>query len=171
MDRSARTGQEVKDQPSAEWVDATVGQRIRLLRKERGLSLTTVAATTGLSIGYLSQLERGISSTSLRALTSLGDALRVSTADLIQGSPRSRTGTSSIVTRRRDRSKLKMWKSGIQKLIIAGGARSPAAPFSFILLQFEPGASSGEERYTHYGEEAGYVLEGRLRLSVGEETW
>lgn len=171
MSRSARRAQELNDQQPSEGVDATVGQRIRLLRKERGLSLTTVAATTGLSIGYLSQIERGLSSTSLRALTSLADALRVSTADLIQGSPRSRTEAASMVTRRGERPKLKMWKSGIQKLIIAGGAHSPSAPFSFILLQFEAGASSGEERYTHYGEEAGYVLEGRLRLSVGDDTW
>lgn len=171
MNRPALTALEISDQPLAEGVDAAVGQRIRLLRKERGLSLTTVAASTNLSIGYLSQIERGISSTSLRALTSLADALRVSIADLIQGSSRSKTDASSIVTRRNDRPKLKIWKSGIQKLVIAGGAGKPAAPFSFILLQFEAGASSGEERYTHYGEEAGYVLEGRLRLSVGEDTW
>ena len=49
-------------------MDVAVGQRIRELRRARKLSLETVAARTKLSIGFLSQIERGLSSPSLRVL-------------------------------------------------------------------------------------------------------
>ena len=63
---------------SAEIVDAAVGARIRALRRSKGLGLNEMSARTGLSIGFLSQMERGLSSPTLRALTSLADAMPVS---------------------------------------------------------------------------------------------
>ncbi|RZK82780.1 MAG: XRE family transcriptional regulator, partial [Methylobacterium sp.] len=47
---------------AADPVDRAVGQRLRALRQERRLSLEKVAASTGLSIGFISQVERGLSS-------------------------------------------------------------------------------------------------------------
>ena len=58
----------VKAEPA---MDVAVGQRIRDLRHERKLSLETIAARTDLSIGFLSQIERGLSSPSLRVLATL----------------------------------------------------------------------------------------------------
>ncbi|MCP1866569.1 helix-turn-helix domain-containing protein, partial [Bradyrhizobium japonicum] len=49
-------------------MDVAVGRRIRDLRRVRQFSLETVAARTNLSIGFLSQIERGLSSPSLRVL-------------------------------------------------------------------------------------------------------
>ena len=102
-------------------VESAVGERLRTLRRERSMSLQTLAESTGLSIGYLSQLERGISTPTLRALTGLADALRVSTADLIRGDIGARRKTAPIITRSDERAKLKLWRSGIHKAIIAGG--------------------------------------------------
>jgi transcriptional regulator with XRE-family HTH domain len=135
------------------------------------MSLQTLAESTGLSIGYLSQLERGISTPTLRALTGLADALRVSTADLIRGDIGARRKTAPIITRSDERAKLKLWRSGIHKAIIAGGTPEHDARFSFLMMTLEPGADSGEGTYTHGGEEAGYVLSGRLSLTVGSDSW
>ena len=35
----------------------------------------------------------------------------------------------------------------------------------------EPGGSTGDERYTHDGEEAGLVIEGKMKLTVDAESW
>ena len=57
--------------PAEPAMDLAVGQRIRDLRREHKLSLETIAAKTDLSIGFLSQIERGLSSPSLRVLATL----------------------------------------------------------------------------------------------------
>ena len=145
-------------------VDHAVGRRIRELRKQRGLSLEAVAASTGLSIGFLSQIERGLSSPTLRALTSLADVSGVGIADLLQDAPEA-GGDMPTITRGDRRADVVMWKSGIRKAVLAGGAVTGAARFAFTVLEFEAGASSGSEFYSHRGEEAGYVVEGRLLLA------
>ena len=63
-------------------MDLAVGQRIRDLRREHKLSLETIAARTDLSIGFLSQIERGLSSPSLRVLATLADAVGVGISTL-----------------------------------------------------------------------------------------
>jgi len=63
-------------------MDVAVGQRIRDLRRTRAMSLEAVAARTDLSFGFLSQIERGLSSPSLRVLATLADVLGVGLAGL-----------------------------------------------------------------------------------------
>src|SRR5260370_33902343 len=80
-------------------MDLAVGRRIRDLRRVRQFSLETVAARTDLSIGFLSQIERGLSSPSLRVLATLSDVLGVGIAALFGASPGA-DGTSDQVVPR-----------------------------------------------------------------------
>jgi transcriptional regulator with XRE-family HTH domain len=153
--------------PAAEPIDSRVGGRIRALRKERQLSLVTLAERTSLSIGFISQIERGLSSPSLRALTSVADALDVSLSSLFDG-PRREQRAADVVVRVAERSMLDSWRSGIHKHLLTAGA---PPRFSFFLMTMEPGAASGREFYTHQGEEAGLVLKGRLKLCVDDAQW
>ena len=54
-----------------------VGAQVRRWRRERGLTLATVAERSGLNVGYLSQIENDKASPSLACLASIGDALDV----------------------------------------------------------------------------------------------
>lgn len=147
--------------------DAKVGARIRKLRHERKMSLHALADRTSLSIGFISQIERGISSPSLSALTSLADALDVSLSRLFE--PSHMDGSQGeIVVRTAARGKLTAWRSGIYKQLLT--ADTPSR-FTFFLMTMEPGATSGVELYAHQGEEAGLVIQGRLRLTVDKRTW
>ena len=157
-------------QPSAIAIDEAVGTRIRALRKSKALALKTIATKTGFSIGFLSQIERGLSSPTLRALMTLADAMQVNLADIIRGAT-APVPTAPVITRAADRSSITLWKSGIRKLALAGGGLAADAPFSMTLLEFAGRASSGVELYTHEGEEAGYVLQGRLLLEFSDQRW
>lgn len=152
---------------SAKATDAKVGARIRKLRHTRKMSLEVLSARTALSIGFISQIERGISSPSLKALTSLADALDVSLSQLFEP-PRADASAGAVVVRNGARGKLTAWRSGIYKQLLT--ADTPSR-FSFFLMTLEPGASSGLELYAHQGEEAGLVLQGRLQLTVGDRAW
>ena len=61
----------------AEAAGARLGQQIRALRRDRGLTLAHLAETTGLSLGLVSQIERGLSEPSVKALHLLASALGV----------------------------------------------------------------------------------------------
>jgi len=150
-------------------VDAAVGQRIRDLRRTRAMSLETVAARTDLSIGFLSQIERGLSSPSLRVLATLADVLGVGIAGLFGAKEDAAAAPDAIVTRERQRAELNLWRTGISKQLL-----SPAGSegrLNLFLVHMEPGGSTGDELYTHDGEEAGLVIEGEMKLTVDAKSW
>ena len=150
-------------------MDVAVGQRIRDLRRTRAMSLEAVAARTDLSIGFLSQIERGLSSPSLRVLATLADVLGVGIAGLFGTKEDAAAAPDAIVTRERQRAKLNLWRTGISKQLL-----SPAGSegrLNLFLVHMEPGGSTGDELYTHDGEEAGLVIEGEMKLTVDAESW
>jgi transcriptional regulator with XRE-family HTH domain len=155
--------------PAEPAMDVAVGRRIRDLRRVRHFSLETVAERTSLSIGFLSQIERGLSSPSLRVLATLADVLGVGIAALFGASPNSDGASDQVVTRGLQRPELKLWRTGVSKQLL-----SPASAenrLNLFLVHLEPGGSTGDELYTHDGEEAGLVLDGEMMLTVDSETW
>lgn len=150
-------------------MDLAVGRRIRDLRRARAMSLETVAARADLSIGFISQIERGLSSPSLRALATLADVLGVGIAALFGATPGDGGASDGVVTREVQRAELKLWRTGVSKQLL-----SPAgieSRLNLFLVHLEPGGSTGDELYTHDGEEAGLVLQGEMILTVDAETW
>ena len=167
--RAARTpAKKPAGKPAEPAMDLAVGRRIRDLRRSKEMSLEVVAARTDLSIGFISQIERGLSSPSLRVLATLADVLGVGIAALFGATPKD-DGAGGVVTREVQRAELKLWRTGISKQLL-----SPAGSESrlnLFLVHLEPGGNTGDEFYTHDGEEAGLVLQGEMTLTVDTETW
>lgn len=165
----AKARNKASTKPAEPAMDVTVGRRIRDLRRVRQFSLETVATRASLSIGFLSQIERGLSSPSLRVLATLADVLGVGIAALFGASPSADGASDQVVTRGLQRPELKLWRTGVSKQLL-----SPAHAdnrLNLFLVHLEPGGSTGDELYTHDGEEAGLVLEGEMMLTVDSETW
>jgi transcriptional regulator with XRE-family HTH domain len=154
--------------PMPATVDREVGSRIRTLRQAKGLSLETVAGTAGLSIGFLSQIERGLSSPSLKVLAALADALDLSIGALFGAAERNEPA-GAVVVHADERATLQLWRSGIVKQLLTPGAQG--ARLNVYLVILAAGASTGEDPYTHHGEEAGLVLEGAMMLTVEDQSW
>ena len=151
-------------------MDAVVGQRIRSLRLARDLSLKEVAARSGLSIGLISQVERGISSPSLRVLGALSGALEVGIAYFFPDPVESSREPDSPILRVHQRPAIAFWRTGIAKSVL-----TPDTPGNMDLVMYtiiiEPGGTTGDGPFTHDGEEAGVVLEGTLDLEIGDEAY
>jgi len=63
-----------------------LGEKMRLLRKRtHGYTLTSVSEATGLSVSFLSDVERGRTKPSLDTLEKLARLYRISIDDLLQG--------------------------------------------------------------------------------------
>ncbi|WP_018686989.1 helix-turn-helix domain-containing protein [Actinokineospora enzanensis] len=141
--------------PQTDDVLATVGPRLRALRRERGITLADLAATTGVSESTLSRLESGQRRATLELLLPLSRTYDVPLDDLV-GAPRTgdprihlkpvhRYGMTFVPLSRRP--------GGVQafKMVIPA-TREPVEPTP----------------QTHEGFEWLYVLNGRLRLVLGE---
>lgn len=62
-------------EPKENNLEQAIGHEVRMLRKQLGLTVTDVAAATGISVGMLSKIENGNISPSLTTLQSLSRAL------------------------------------------------------------------------------------------------
>lgn len=144
--------------------DANVGRVLRHLRKARGHSLKDVAGATGLSVGFISQVERGLSSPSVKVLAGLADALDVSIGDLIGGETESTGKDNQVVARIHDRTRINFGKSGIVKELLTPFNAAPR--LDLYLMHLEPGVGTLDDAYAHQGIEAGFVLEGGFELEV-----
>ncbi|MBB4704081.1 cupin domain-containing protein [Sphaerisporangium siamense] len=146
-----------------------VGARMRRFRKERGMTLRGLSTRSGLSIGFLSQVERGISSIGLTALNGVAAALDRSVADFFDGDPPS--GDEDKVTRlpfhftlTRRAEAATEYVSGQQTYRMLS-SRGPHLVLEPLLVRIAPGGRR-EDAYGHAGEEFAFVLEGELLYEV-----
>jgi transcriptional regulator with XRE-family HTH domain len=138
-----------------------LGVRLKALRRERKLSLHTLAELPGLSTGMLSQIERGLSSPSLRSLRLLGVALRVPISWFFALPENDETPESRYITRRGHRRLLKLTPTGVMKELLSPVSSELMEMYELLL---QPGGSSGDDFYSHQGEKAGIVVAGTLQL-------
>jgi quercetin dioxygenase-like cupin family protein len=102
-------------------------------------------------------------------LATLADVLGVGIAGLFDATENANPAPDAIVTRERQRARLNLWRTGISKQLL-----SPAGSegrLSLFLVHMEPGGNTGDELYTHDGEEAGLVIEGEMKLTVDAKSW
>lgn len=142
------------EQPAYQAVLDEVGDRLRRLRVQRGITLAALAETTGISKSTLSRLESGQRRPSLELLLPLATAYRVPLDDLVGapdvGDPRVR---------------LKPHKSANGETFVPL-SRTPGPLQAYKLIVPDRGTEPALR--THEGYEWLYVLDGRLRLVLGE---
>jgi mannose-6-phosphate isomerase-like protein (cupin superfamily) len=155
-----------KDQDSND--DLSLGLKMRQIRKARGLSLQSVARKAGVSIGLVSQIERGLTSPSIRSLRQLGAALEVPVERFFGDGEETETNNSGIVVHPRNRRILNLSGKGIIKELLTPGA---STVLELMIVSVEPSGSSGTDFYNHEGEEAGLVLSGKIELWVGNRNF
>jgi transcriptional regulator with XRE-family HTH domain len=147
--------------------DASVGAQIRHVRLARGLSLRQVATEIGLSVGLLSQIERGVSSASVRVLALAADALSVGVADFLSTH---KQDSSNVVTRASERDVVCFGTSGmVKELLTLNGERHGLD--MFIMRMAGPEDGSGVRAYSHEGIEAGLVISGGFELEVSQRSY
>lgn len=135
-----------------------VGGRIRRRRQERGLTLARVAETTGLNVGYLSQVENDKASPSLETLGALAEALDVPIAwFLLDQSVPPRVVRAADRPRRNRRS--------VTLAQVDGGLARDVAIFEGTMpVGFRTGF------HAHPGDEHHLILEGHIRITQGDSV-
>lgn len=75
----------------------SLGERIRIIRKERNITQERLAELADLNLSYLSEIERGQANVSLSVVNSIAEALEISVAELLVEIPRSKTNDELFV--------------------------------------------------------------------------
>ena len=135
------------------------GQRFRRLRTRRGLSLAQVARATGVSVGFLSALERGQMRSSIATLRRVARFYRTNILSFFEAAEE-----NPRLVRPAQR-KILETTPGVRMELLAWG-HTAMEPH---LFRVQPGGGSGES-YAHEGEEFLHVLRGdfEIWLNSGE---
>ncbi|PYV87743.1 MAG: MerR family transcriptional regulator [Acidobacteria bacterium] len=137
-----------------------LGTRLRQLRTRRSLSLAEVARAVGVSVGFLSAVERSQMSASVGTLRKLARFYKTKILDFFDPSE------SNTRLVRPERRKVLEAGPGVRMELLAWG-NTVMEPH---LFRIAPEAGSGES-YTHEGEEFLYVLRGALKISLDDEEY
>lgn len=150
---------EGKVKPVADGNGNAIGAHLRQLRAQRHLSLAQVAEAIGISVGFLSALERSQMSGSVGTLSKLARFYKTNILDFFNPD-----GASGRCVRPKERKVLEAGV-GVRMELLAWG-NTVMEPH---LFRVAPEAGSGDP-YTHEGEEFLYVLSGDLEITLdGEE--
>lgn len=141
---------------------AAFGGRIRELRRKGGLTLQALADQAGISVGFLSQVERDKATPSLGTLASLAAALGVE-VDVFIATPK----PADSVTRDGERPRFALAGSSLTyerlSTVLPGGT------LSSLIIEIPEGYAS--EVTAHSGEELIVVLDGTVRQTLGDAAF
>ncbi len=141
-----------------------LGERLRLRRKALKLTLQEVADQAGFSVGFISQIERGITVPSLVSLISVCRVLKVEIGSFFK-----QPKNDAPVTRREGRPVYGL--GGITGNAVTYERLSAAFPGNVLrstLIHEPPGFRS--EPMSHEGEEIFFMVEGALTIEIDGEV-
>lgn len=164
-----------------------LGDRLRLARSARGLSLRGLADRLGVSPSLISQVERGLARPSVDTLYAMARELEVSFDELLFADARRAEGAGSTaasgptpataaawpvaparpVQRAADRRTIRLGSGVVWERLTAESI--PTVDFLYVTYEVDGASSPPDAFQRHGGQEWGYILSGRLGVTIGFE--
>lgn len=141
--------------------DIPLGSLVRDLRKRMGVTLAELAEATGRSVGFVSQIERGLSQPTVLDMNLIAERLGVPGGYFYLAEPPSNDWTTRPGERRTLR-----YADGFTDHLVSP---SMAGRLCVLESQLAPGADTGERALVDHEEQALYVLEGEVTVWSGGE--
>ncbi len=146
-----------------------IGERLRDYRKKKKITTVELAAKTGFSQSYLSQLERGKIKPSVGALQKISHVFGVPMAMFFEQEQTEENVRNNVtVVRPEQRKGLIYPKSGVKYQLLTPDLKGK---LEVLYITAAPGGETGDEKFEHGGEECGYVLQGTMEVTVGDEKF
>ena len=134
-----------------------IGEKIKALRQQLGLTQSELADRAELSKGFISQLERDLASPSIATLTDILECLGTDLKDFFSEGEQEKVAFSpDDMFEKEDGDRRILW-------LVPNAQKNDMEP---ILLTLAPGGAT-ETDNPHQGEEFGYVLAGNVTLHLG----
>jgi transcriptional regulator with XRE-family HTH domain len=145
-----------------------IGLQIRDLRKAKGITLSAIAEKIGKSVGYVSQVERGVSSLPISVLQSMSEVLGVQITWFFHTDNQQKADEVNYVVRHDSRRSLDFSDTGIREELLSPWL---SGDLLMILTTFPPGVETSNEARVRKGEEAGILQSGQLELTIGDKLF
>lgn len=139
-----------------------IGARLKTLRTARKVTIKALAEATGLSVGFISNIERDVNNPTINSLMKICSALEVDLQTFF-----SLPDAESVVMQKKDRQPLHPMEQ--PTIVWMHAKNSNQLQPSFITM--EPGASYGDCPSGHEDEEICYILQGRVEFLLGGESY
>ena len=139
-----------------------IGEKVKNLRLQLGLTQEELAARTELSKGFISQLERNIASPSIATLMDILEALGTNVGDFFN-----EKAADKVVYVSEDMFIKEEGDGSAIRWLVTDAQRNALEP---ILVTLPAGVSSPADD-PHEGEEFGYVLAGSIQLLLGDRRY
>ena len=140
-----------------------IGDRVRRLRMQRGLTQEELANRCELSKGFISLLERDLTSPSVDTLTDILESLGTDLKNFFSDFTDEKVVFSDAdMSVKEDGEAMK----GFIKWLVPSAQKNRMEP---ILIEMAPGGET-EEDDPHEGEEFGYVLAGNIKIILGDRV-
>jgi transcriptional regulator with XRE-family HTH domain len=147
-----------------------VGEKVKTLREQKGLSLKDLADLTGFSTALLSQMENHLVSPSLGTLIKLAKALEVKVGDFLGETE----GEPFAIVRKDERKTVSRFasKEGVKYgyFYEALGFEKKNRHMEPFIVTLEPATVKTSKTSVHDGEEFIFVLEGAMEVILGSHT-
>jgi len=139
-----------------------LGADLRALRKRRGLTLSELGQALGRSVGWISQVERGLSLPSNEDVDALAVALDVEPSALVQD-----TRAPSPIVRQDARRPIRALRAGLVEELLSPDLTDD---FEVVHSTFAP-RSGITEAVTRPTQEVGFIISGKLELDIAGEPY
>jgi transcriptional regulator with XRE-family HTH domain len=140
-----------------------ISEKIRELRTDRGITLKEMSAVTGLSISFLSQVERGTSSLAIQSLEKIAEALDVPISEFFSEPDRQK-----YMVRQDDRREFQIESSRATYASMAG--RFFGRKLDPLIVELPSNFDDGK-LYNHPGEEFYFVMDGEVIFTIEEDEY
>ncbi len=144
----------------------TLGRDLRALRKSRGLTLNQLAELSKRSVGFISQVERGLSDPSIKDLRMLAQVLNVPVSLLFM-SDEPATIERDYIVRKGARRSLGTKIDGIVEELLSPDLGGSFEMFRSVIEPFTEQA----EPVMRQTEEAGYIVQGTIDIWIDEQKF
>ncbi|WOC16371.1 helix-turn-helix domain-containing protein [Pseudochrobactrum sp. MP213Fo] len=145
-----------------------VGEMLRHRRQIRGMSLRQVAEAANISVGMLSQVERGLAVPSIKTLRAVCIAMDMPVNWLFHRDGEIRSPASTYIVLRNARRSLTYEDGALVKELLTPDNQQKIQMLRFVIA---PGTSSGEPYCNAEGGKCGIVLAGTLGLDLDGSTF
>ena len=144
-----------------------LGQDIRNLRKQKGLTISELAIKADISTGVISQIERNLTIPSMKSLFAITKTLKIPIGWLLNDNQENESDELNIIVRKNKRRKVDLDGKITEEILTPRFSGN----LQLMLVKIQSGGGSDREGYSHKGEEAGFVIQGNIDLIIDKKTY
>ncbi len=141
-----------------------VNKKIKKLRKQKNITLKELSEKTNLSISFISQVERGVSSITITSLKKIADALEISMRDLFDMEEEE----ESYIRTQDNKTLMNLEQSFTSHVRLSGKFEN--RKLEAIIIKLAP-QSTDMKMFSHDGEEFYYIIAGTGLFIVGDKEY